>query len=62
MELTTGPRRGYYHGWNIVGVGALAQATAFSLVFGSFSLFLPYLSRDLHQPMSGSGPYSQASS
>jgi MFS family permease len=44
--------RGWYHGWNIVGVCVLAGMAASALPVNAFSLFLPQWSRDLHTPFS----------
>jgi hypothetical protein len=38
--MTAPPRRGWYHGWNIVGICILAQIAGNALTVSAFSLFL----------------------
>src|ERR1700740_208616 len=45
-------RRGWYYGWNIVGVCILAQVAAMGLAFNAFSLFLHGWAQDLHVDIS----------
>jgi len=45
-------RRGWYYGWNIVGVLILSQVAGNSLTYNTFALFVPSWSRDLHAPIS----------
>jgi len=54
MALTDspGPRRGWYHGWNIVAVSVLVQVVGMGLTVNAFSLFLKDWSADLHTPIS----------
>jgi sugar phosphate permease len=52
-ELSSGaPRRGWYHGWNIVVACILAQAVSNGLPVNSYSLFLKDWSVDLHTQIS----------
>jgi MFS family permease len=44
--------RGWYYGWNIVGVLMLSQVAANSLTYNSFSMFLNGWSNDLGAPIS----------
>ena len=45
-------RRGWYHGWNIVGITILSQIAANGLAVNANSLFLKRFSEDLHAPIS----------
>lgn len=49
---TAGARGGWYHGWNIVAVCILSSATANSLTYNCYSLFLRDWSAQLHAPIS----------
>src|SRR5579862_1810483 len=44
--------RGWYHGWTIVAVCILSQATANGLTYNAFSLFLRGWSSEFHAPIS----------
>jgi MFS family permease len=46
------PRRGYYHGWNIVGITILTQIAANGMAVNANSLFLKKFSEDLGAPIS----------
>ena len=46
------PRRGWYHGWNIVGVCIAAQMAGMALTMNCFSLFLPDWTREFEVPVS----------
>ncbi|GAC1613123.1 MAG: MFS transporter [Novosphingobium sp.] len=45
-------RRGWYHGWNIVGVTILTQIAANGMAINANSLFLRKFSEDMHAPIS----------
>ena len=47
-----GTRRGWYHGWNIVGVTILTQIAANGMAINANSLFLRKFSEDMHAPIS----------
>lgn len=53
MTATTAtPARGYYYGWNIVGMTALSQAASFGIAINCLSLYIPNWARELHAPVS----------
>lgn len=52
MAQTALPRRGWYHGWNIVAVCALSQTVANGLPVNAFTLFVQDWSAELHAPIS----------
>lgn len=51
-EYMNGRPRGWYHGWNIVALCILLQASANGLTYNAFSLFLRDWSAQLHAPVS----------
>lgn len=51
-ECMNGRPRGWYHGWSIVAVCILMQASANGLTYNAFSLFLRDWSAELHAPVS----------
>jgi sugar phosphate permease len=44
--------RGWYYGWNIVGLAVLSQVAATAMIIYSYPLFLPAWSSELHAPIS----------
>src|SRR5262249_40463026 len=46
------PRGGWYYGWNIVAVVAVAQIAGMGLSINCMSLFLQSWSNDVHSPIS----------
>ena len=52
MAIGVGHRRGWYYGWNIVGVCILAQIAANAMAINAFSLFLHDWSAEFHLPNS----------
>lgn len=49
---SSGTRRGWYHGWNIVAVCVLSQVAFSGIAVNTFSLFLHSWARDLHAQIS----------
>jgi MFS family permease len=52
VPADTSPRRGWYHGWNIVAACVLSSAAANGLPVNAFSLFLEDWSTQLHEQIS----------
>jgi MFS family permease len=52
LALDSVPRRGWYHGWNVVAVCMLSTTTANGLTYNCYSLFLKDWSAQLHTPVS----------
>lgn len=47
-----GRKRGWYHGWNVVGACIVAQISSLGLTMNCFSLFIPHWSREFDVPVS----------
>ena len=48
MRILPARRRPYYYGWNILGIGVVAQIVILGLSFNCFSLFVPLWSKEMH--------------
>jgi sugar phosphate permease len=44
--------RGWYYGWNIVGLAIVSQVAVSAMIIYSYALFLPVWSAELHAPIS----------
>jgi sugar phosphate permease len=44
--------RGWYYGWNIVGLAILSQVAVSGMIIYSYALFLPVWAAELHAPIS----------